>query len=227
MPYSMPLCTIFTKWPAPLGPQWRYPRSLVPPSLSRPAVFGIVPAPGASVAKIGIEPAHNLLLAADHETVAALESHHPAARAAVHVVHAVRREPCGARDVVAVVRVAAVDHDVVAVELREQRVERGVDDGRRDHQPDSCAASAAPRRNRPASRRRVRPRRQLLSPQRRSRRTQTHSCPPRIESAHMFPPMRPNPIIPTCIVPSEGSTKTRAVSRALCGGRASGGRGGR
>ena len=22
-PYSMPLCTIFTKWPAPDGPQWR------------------------------------------------------------------------------------------------------------------------------------------------------------------------------------------------------------
>src|SRR4051812_8094394 len=26
-PYSMPLCTIFTKWPAPLGPTCEYPSS--------------------------------------------------------------------------------------------------------------------------------------------------------------------------------------------------------
>src|SRR5207247_7733261 len=30
-PYSIPLCTILTKWPAPFGPQWRYPCSAVPP----------------------------------------------------------------------------------------------------------------------------------------------------------------------------------------------------
>ena len=29
-PYSMPLWTILTKWPAPEGPQWRYPSSAVP-----------------------------------------------------------------------------------------------------------------------------------------------------------------------------------------------------
>ena len=34
-PYSIPLCTIFTKWPAPAGPTWAYPFS------------------GASVAKAG------------------------------------------------------------------------------------------------------------------------------------------------------------------------------
>ena len=49
----MPLCTILTKWPAPLGPQWRYPCSAVPPICSRPAVRGTAPMPGASAAKIG------------------------------------------------------------------------------------------------------------------------------------------------------------------------------
>ena len=38
---------------APAGPQWRYPCSAVPPSFSRPGVRGIVPAPGARLAKIG------------------------------------------------------------------------------------------------------------------------------------------------------------------------------
>ena len=53
IPYSMPLWTIFTKCPAPFGPQCRYPRSAVPPLASRPGVRGMSPAPGASCAKIG------------------------------------------------------------------------------------------------------------------------------------------------------------------------------
>ena len=49
----MPLWTIFTKWPAPLGPQWRYPCSAVPPIASRPGVRAMWPIPGASRAKMG------------------------------------------------------------------------------------------------------------------------------------------------------------------------------
>jgi hypothetical protein len=37
MPYSMPLCTILTKWPAPFGPQRRYPWAAVSP-VGRPGV---------------------------------------------------------------------------------------------------------------------------------------------------------------------------------------------
>ena len=52
-PYSIPLCTIFTKCPAPLGPQWRYPCSAGPGVPSRPSVRGAAPTPGASAAKTG------------------------------------------------------------------------------------------------------------------------------------------------------------------------------
>ena len=52
MPYSMPLCTILTKWPAPDGPQCRYPCSAVPVRV-RPGVGSALPDPGAMVMKIG------------------------------------------------------------------------------------------------------------------------------------------------------------------------------
>ena len=53
-PYSMPLWTIFTKCPAPGGPQCRYPASAVVLLASvRPGVRSADPTPGAIVAKIG------------------------------------------------------------------------------------------------------------------------------------------------------------------------------
>src|SRR5581483_10322845 len=63
-----------------------------------------------------VEPFDDVALATDHHAVAAFEAEHAAARADVHVVDAGRCEHLGAVDVVAVVRVAAVDDDVVAVE---------------------------------------------------------------------------------------------------------------
>src|SRR5207249_121984 len=39
-PYSIPLCTIFTKWPAPVGPQWSQPCSSGVCSPERPGVRG-------------------------------------------------------------------------------------------------------------------------------------------------------------------------------------------
>ena len=56
MPYSMPLWTIFTKCPAPTGPQCSQPSSAVPLAVasSRPGVRGMSPRPGARARKIGV-----------------------------------------------------------------------------------------------------------------------------------------------------------------------------
>ena len=77
-----------------------------------------------------IEMADDVVFAADHEAEPAVETEHATARAAVDVVDAARLEPRGAIDVVAVVRVATVDDDVALVEVREQLVDRGVDERR-------------------------------------------------------------------------------------------------
>ena len=79
---------------------------------------------------------NDLRLAADHQTVTALESPHAAARAAIDVVNALGRQAPRAIDVVSIVRVAAVDDDVAAIEERLEIGKRVVDDGRRHHEPD-------------------------------------------------------------------------------------------
>ena len=58
--------------------------------------------------------------AADHHAVAALETPDAAAGADVHVVDALRGELLRAPDVVDVVRIAAVDQDVVLLEQRQR-----------------------------------------------------------------------------------------------------------
>src|SRR5262249_38022012 len=123
----MPLWIIFTKCPAPGGPQWRYPSSAVlrPARSSRPFVRPISPrpllppfraphlaAPGRQRAEDRVEPLDRLALAADHQAVAALEAPDAAAGAHVDVVDAAPGELAGAGDVVVVVRVAAVDQGV-------------------------------------------------------------------------------------------------------------------
>src|SRR4029450_4235612 len=107
MPYSMPLWTILTKCPPPLGPQWRYPRSAVPPMASRPGVRGISPAPGQSCAKSGstglttaraalakgrVRPLDPPRAAADQQTVPALPTQDPPARPDIHVLDTLRLE---------------------------------------------------------------------------------------------------------------------------------------
>ena len=86
----MPLCTIFTKWPAPFGPQCRYPCSAGDGSPVRPGVRSTVPTPGASAGEDRVEPSDDVVLAADHEAVAALEPPDAAAGADVDVVEARR-----------------------------------------------------------------------------------------------------------------------------------------
>ena len=49
IPYSTPLWTIFTKWPAPFGPQCRYPSGAVPPRWPRLGVGAALASPGAIV----------------------------------------------------------------------------------------------------------------------------------------------------------------------------------
>ena len=80
----------------------------------------------------------DVVLAADHLAVAALESPDAAAGADVHVVNAFRAEFLGAADVVVVIGIAAVDEDVAGFELGDEIVERGVDDAGGNHEPDGA-----------------------------------------------------------------------------------------
>ena len=116
-PYSIPLCTIFTKWPAPLPPQWRYPCS--------PAVGSPAPPPAARRGvdprrqrrEDRLQPGERLLVAADHQAEPALQPEDPTARPDVEVVDPARLELARAPDVVGVVGVAAVDDRVAGLEL--------------------------------------------------------------------------------------------------------------
>src|SRR5262249_8784915 len=85
-----------------------------------------------------VEMPHDVRLAADHEAVAALEAEHATARPAVHVMYPLVGESARPIDVVAVVRVSTVDHDVAALEAGDEGLERRIDGGRRDHQPDDA-----------------------------------------------------------------------------------------
>ena len=74
-------------------------------------------------------------LAADHLAEAALESQNTAAGARIDVVNPLRRERFGAPDVVDVIRIAAIDDDVVALEAARQVRDRLLDHRRRHHHP--------------------------------------------------------------------------------------------
>ena len=76
MPYSMPLWTIFTKWPAPGPPTWS------------------VAALGRERVEDRLERLHGRVVAADHQAVAVLEAPDAAAGAGVDVADALlRRAP--------------------------------------------------------------------------------------------------------------------------------------
>ena len=113
IPYSIPLWTIFTKWPAPLGPAVQIALGRGPVGRVRPGVRLGAPGAGRDGAEDRVQPRHRLVLAADHQAVAPLEAEDAARGPAVDVVDAARRELLRPGDVVPVVRVAAVDHGVV------------------------------------------------------------------------------------------------------------------
>src|ERR1700749_2795270 len=94
MPYSMPLCTILTKWPAPAGPQCRYPSGAAPARVrpgagargsSRPGL-GPVAWAGRLRRGGGAQPPHRAVLAADHQAEAAFQAEHATRGADVDVV---------------------------------------------------------------------------------------------------------------------------------------------
>ena len=96
-PYSIPLWTILTKWPAPAGPQCRKPRSAVAGRPLRPGVRAAASTPGAIASNSGSSRSTTAVLAADHQAVAALESPDAAARADVEVVDVLSRPSAAAR----------------------------------------------------------------------------------------------------------------------------------
>ena len=120
----------------------------------------------------GGEAVDDLVLAADHQAEAALESPHAAARPDVDVVDALLAERVGVPDVVDVVRVAAVDDRVAGLEhLRERRDRLVGDVARGDHHPGRARLLELARRSPRATRSRPRRRPRAPSPRRRRRRS--------------------------------------------------------
>jgi hypothetical protein len=109
----MPLCTILTKWPAPLAPQCA----------------------GRDGREDRIEVGDDLVLAADHQAEAALEAENAAGRADVHVVDTARGQLLGLGDVVSVVAVATVDDDVARLHKLRDLIDDAAGDRRRHHHP--------------------------------------------------------------------------------------------
>ena len=88
----------------------------------------------------GVEALHGLVVAADHQAVAAVEAPDATRRAAVHEVDALARQFLGVLDVVAVVRVATVDQGVVVLEELLELVDHLLHEAGRHHDPDVARA---------------------------------------------------------------------------------------
>src|SRR6266702_3005868 len=110
--------------------------------LGRPANFippgctGYVAATRCEGFENRIEALHDVRFAADHLAISSFEPPDAAAGADVAIMDSFRGEFFGAADVINVVRVSAVDDDVVLLQLARQIVQRGINHRRRHHQPD-------------------------------------------------------------------------------------------
>src|ERR1043166_1256563 len=82
-----------------------------------------------------VEVLDDALLAADHHAVPSLEPPNTAARSHVYIMDALRREFFGSPDIVDVIRIAAVDEDVLRFEMRQEIRDTLVPPPRRDHNP--------------------------------------------------------------------------------------------
>ena len=121
MPYSMPLCTILTKCPAPCRAHVAVAILWGQRLEDRLAVL------------------EDLALAADHQAVALFQAPDAAAGAAVHVVQPAGADLLRAADRVVEVGVAAVDDDVARLEQRHHVVQRVVGHlAGRHHHPDDA-----------------------------------------------------------------------------------------
>src|SRR5271165_6572869 len=103
---------------------------------ARSAVY--VAATGSQRFEDGIEVLDDVVFPADHLAVAALEAPNATGGADVDIVDALAAEFLGAADVVDVVGIAAIDEDVSDIELAREFVERGVDHGGGNHEPDGA-----------------------------------------------------------------------------------------
>src|SRR5262249_26025800 len=83
----------------------------------------------------GVQVADNVGFAADHEAEAAVQPEHPSARADVDIVDALSLQLGGPVDVVAIIRVAAVDDDVAGLHDGRQPLYGVPGVGRRHHHP--------------------------------------------------------------------------------------------
>ena len=120
MPYSMPLWTIFTKWPLPTGPQCSQPRS----------------APGASTWIAGLRRAMRRGRTAEHQRIAVVETPHTAGHTGIGEVDADRGQSRGAAQRILVPGVGAVHDQIAARQQWLQLLEVGVGDvAGRQHQP--------------------------------------------------------------------------------------------
>ena len=63
---------------------------------------------------------YDIGLAADHHAIAALQSPNAAARANVHIMDSLGGELLGAANIVDIIRIAAIDHDVAPIEMGQQ-----------------------------------------------------------------------------------------------------------
>ena len=145
---------------------------------------------------------HHVGLAADHHAVAALEPPDAAAGADVDVVNPLGFQGGGAADVVVIIRVAAVDQDISPLEPAGELVDRRIDDRRGHHQPDGprrlelgdkfleARRPDGPILDQRGRRGRVDVVNHALLAWRSRRRT-------------MFEPIRPRPIMPSCMAASQ------------------------
>ena len=121
----MPLCTIFTKCPAPAGPQCSQPSG------------------GARSLERGREVGDRLVGPADHEAVADLVAPDAAGGAGVDEHDAALGQRGRAALAVGEARVAAVDDDVALAQQARELVDRLLGDvPRRHHHPDGAATLA-------------------------------------------------------------------------------------
>ncbi len=75
----------------------------------------------------------DLLFATDHLAIAALQTPHATAGTHIHVMQILRGEFFRTSNVIDVVRIAAIDHDVASVQLSRQLLQRGVHHRCRNH----------------------------------------------------------------------------------------------
>src|SRR5260221_276312 len=71
-----------------------------------------------------------------HYAITALPAPHAASRRRAKIADALGLPPLGPGDVIDVIRIATVDHDIAGLEMGKQAGAALVDPARRDHQPD-------------------------------------------------------------------------------------------